>query len=183
LTGTATRRVDNATTGAGTITISSDSRVVFDAPSLSAPNLAGVRSPIDPNLQINTVRRLIEQFALNPGGIAERGVIENDDIARFDLTISQELPALRESHRTLLTFEIQNVGNLINDDWGIIRTRSEAVRLFDVTCAGADGIADDDGQVSCQTYRISNANTTGYSETLDSETSRWYIQIGLKYQF
>ncbi|MBI1252612.1 MAG: TonB-dependent receptor plug domain-containing protein [Alphaproteobacteria bacterium] len=148
-------------------TLPNDTRVVFDTATTAQRVLNSVR-----------------QFNLPQGQIAERGSIENDDIARFDLTFSQELPALRDSHRMLLTFEIQNLGNLINDEWGIIRTRTETgVRLYDVTCAGADGVADNDGQLTCQTYRITNANTTATSETLDSETSRWYIQIGLKYEF
>ncbi|MDX2236423.1 MAG: carboxypeptidase regulatory-like domain-containing protein [Hyphomonadaceae bacterium] len=150
-----------------TTTLPNDNRVVFESVAAAT-----------------TVANLVRQYNLPQGRIAERGSLANDDIARFDLSISQELPALREGHRTLLTFEVQNLGNLINDEWGIIRTRSETgVRLFDVSCANAAGVANDAGQVTCERYRISNANTTGYSETLDSETSRWYIQIGLKYEF
>ena len=127
---------------------------------------------------------LIARLGLARGAIAQRGSIANDDIARFDLNISQELPGLHEGHKSVLSFQIQNFGNLLNDEWGIIRTRNETgVRLFDVQCAGSDGVADNDGIASCNRYLISNVNTSGANETLDSETSRWYIQVGLKYQF
>ena len=152
------------TTAAGAF-ISSDSRVVFD----SAASIT--------NLQ-NQYRR----FGLSGGGIAERSSYENREITRFDLQFSQELPTYFKKHRTLLTFDIANVGNLLNDDWGIVEEFPEDVRLFDVSCAGADGISDNDGVLSCSRYRISGVNTT-QNVTRNTDASRWFIQIGLKYEF
>ncbi len=159
--------------GASTVTtaddafgVSSDGLVAFD----NATTIANLRG------QLN-------RFGLSGGRIAERSSYENREITRFDLQLSQELPTIFfKEHRALLTFDIANVGNLINDDWGIVEEFSEDVRLFDVSCAGSDGIADNDGAVTCNRYRISNVNTT-QAVTRNTDASRWFIQVGLKYEF
>src|SRR5690606_29770967 len=38
----------------------------------------------------------------------------------FDVRISQELPGFMKGHRSKIWLDIQNVGNLLNDDWGHI---------------------------------------------------------------
>jgi hypothetical protein len=54
------------------------------------------------------------------GGVAER----NSSFARwtntFDVRISQEAPGFMKGHKTVLTLDILNFGNLLNKDWGRI---------------------------------------------------------------
>lgn len=151
--------------GAGTVCIASDPLVSFDS-AATRDALVGV----------------VDQFGIPQGGIVERGAYDNPDVHRLDLQFSQQLPALSEGHRTLLTFDIANVLNLINDEWGIVSEYPEDFRLYNVSCAGADGVSDADGVVTCNRYRISGVNTT-QTQTRNTEASRWAIQIGLRYQF
>jgi hypothetical protein len=51
-----------------------------------------------------------------------------------------------------------------------------------VSCAGADGVADNDGVLSCNRYRISSINTN-QGEPRNTERSRWAVVFGLKYEF
>jgi outer membrane receptor protein involved in Fe transport len=146
-------------------TISSDPLVAFD----SAASVASLQG-------------LVRRFGIPTGGIVPRGTLNNKDVSQFDFQISQELPALREGHRTLFTIDIGNFANLINDEWGIVREFPEDYRLFDVACAGADGVADNDGALTCNRYRISGVNTT-QGETTNTDRSRWTVQLGLRYQF
>jgi hypothetical protein len=146
-------------------TVASDSLVSFD----SATTIAQLQD-------------MIERFDIPTGGIVPRGSYDNADIHRLDLQVSQELPGFFQNHRTLLTFDIANVLNLINDEWGVVTEYPEDFRLFNVTCAGTDGVSDDDGQVTCGRYRISGVNTN-QSETRNTDASRWAIQVGLRYQF
>lgn len=177
LSGTPTYVLNNATTGAGTVTVSSDPRVSFDAPNRDANGRA-----LDTLAQFNSLVSMINRFGIQQGGIVERGSYDNERLTQIDFQISQELPTFFEGHRTLLTFDIANVANLLNDEWGIVEEFPEDFRLFDVACAGADGVADSDGLLSCNRYRISSVNT-GQTETRNTDESRWFIQIGLKYEF
>lgn len=145
--------------------VSSDSRVAFDN-ATTAENL----------------RSMIRRFDIPQGGIVPRGSYENERVSQWDFQFSQELPALAKTHRTLFTIDIQNVANLLNDEWGVIEEFPEDFRLFDVSCAGVDGVADNDGVLSCNRYRISSVNTT-QTETPNVDRSRWTILLGLKYEF
>jgi outer membrane receptor protein involved in Fe transport len=161
----------NCATGASSASftgcIASDSRVVFDS-AASITNLQG----------------MIDRFGIPTGGIVPRGSADNPDIHRLDLQISQQLPGLRNGHRTMLTFDIANVLNLINDDWGVVSEYGDSLNLFNVACAGLDGVADNDGAVTCNRYRISSAaNPSTISAGRNTEVSRWAIQIGLRYEF
>jgi outer membrane receptor protein involved in Fe transport len=149
----------------GAWTVSSDSRVAFDTLA-TADNL----------------RSMINRFSIPQGGIVPRSSYQNERVSQFDLAISQELPTFFQGHRTLFTMEIQNVANLVNDEWGIIEEFPEDFRLYDVSCAGADGVADNDGVLSCNRYRISSINTN-QGEPRNTERSRWAVVFGLKYEF
>lgn len=112
----------------------------------------------------------LSQYA---GGIAER----NGDNSRWstivNLRFQQELPGISEDHRTLLFMDIENLGNLIDEDAGRIeRTRYEYER--DVVSARIV-----DGQ-----YEYFNLNSDGSIKNLENlQQSLWQIQFGVKYEF
>lgn len=151
--------------GASTLCIASDPLVSFD-------NAAS----------LNNLVAMVDRFGIPTGGIVPRGSYNNANVEQIDLQISQEIPALFRGHRAVLTFDIANVLNLINDEWGVVEEFPEDFRLFNVSCAGADGVADNDGVVTCERYRISGVNTT-QGITRNTDESRWVIQIGLRYEF
>ncbi|MEM9937281.1 MAG: TonB-dependent receptor [Pseudomonadota bacterium] len=112
----------------------------------------------------------LSQYA---GGIAER----NGDNSRWstiiDLRLQQELPGFLEDHRTFLFLDIENLGNLIDDDSGrITRTEYEFERA--VVSASIE-----DGQFVYDNLRSPDAINN--LETLDQ--SFWQIQLGVKYEF
>ncbi len=138
----------------------------------------------DNQTSIDRLQGMVDRFGLGSGRISERGEGDNPDINRLDLQISQELPGLMRSHRTRLTFDIANVLNLVNDEWGVIEEYGESVNLYNVSCAGQDGVADNDGIVTCQRYRISGStNSPTVTTSRNTDLSRWVIQVGLRYQF
>ena len=107
------------------------------------------------------------------GGIAER----NGDNSRWstivDMRLQQELPGFLEDHRTFLFLDIENLGNLLNSDWGRIeRTRYEYER--DVVSAAIV-----DGQ-----YEYFDLNSDGSIKNLEVlSQSVWQVQLGVKYEF
>lgn len=113
------------------------------------------------------------ELAQYAGGIAAR----NGDNSRwstiFDVRIQQELPAFSENHSFRVFLDIENFGNLLNDDWGRIeRTRYEYARK--VVAAKIVG-----GQ-----YEYFNLNNPGRIQNLETlSQSVWQVQLGLKYDF
>ncbi len=170
LSGTYTR---TGTTGF----VSSDPLISFDAPLMTSTGTA-----LNGNEQFIALQKLLGDFSIPQGGIVERSSYQNVDINLVDLQISQELPAYSRDHRALLTFDIANVGNLLNENWGSVREFPEDFRLFDVACAGADGVSDNDGALTCNRYRISGVNAN-QARSINTDASRWVVQIGLKYEF
>jgi hypothetical protein len=149
-----------------------DTRVVYDSPATQA-----------------TVDALIQRFGLPRGQIADRGEFNNPDIAQADFQFSQELPGLLSGHRTVFQIDVQNVLNLLNDEWGLVEEWGESVNLFDVSCAGADGVADADGVATCETYRISAPNQDllrrdrNFGKAVNPSESLWFAQVSLRYRF
>ena len=99
----------------------------------------------------------------------------NNDNSRWttivDMRFQQEFPGVFDGHKTFFYMDIENLGNLINDDWGRIeRTRYEYER------------SPVSAQIVNGQYVYNNLNTDPDNiEYLNQ--SLWKIQFGLKYQF
>lgn len=112
----------------------------------------------------------LSQYA---GGIAER----NGDNSRWstmvDLRLQQELPVGYDGHKVSLFMDIENLGNLLNDDWGRIeRTRYEYERA--VVSARIEN-----GQY--EYFNLRNQDSIENKELLNQ--SLWQMQVGIKYEF
>lgn len=156
-----------STSSSGAILVSSDSKVAFD--SLAT---------------FNSVKTLIETFGLPTGQIAPRGFNTNDQIHLLDMRLSQELPGAFEGHKGFLTFDFQNVLNMINEDWGVVEEYGDQQTLYTAACADATGAANNAGTVLCNRYRITNPSTILTNpKTRNVDRSRWQIQVGVRYEF
>ncbi|MAI89958.1 TonB-dependent receptor [Ponticaulis sp.] len=112
----------------------------------------------------------LSQYA---GGIAER----NGDNSRWstivDLRLEQEFPGVLDAHRTFFFLDIENLGNLINDDWGRIeRTRYEYERsVVSAEIVNGQYVYDD----------LRTPSQIENSEILNQ--SLWQVQLGARYEF
>jgi hypothetical protein len=102
----------------------------------------------------------------------------------FDLRISQELPGFFDGHKSKIWIDIQNVGNLINKDWGHIVDYG-----FNANNAVATLVGIHQGQY-VYNYRggteFGQATALGIPTNADSQTngiSQWSLQVGFKYEF
>ncbi len=55
------------------------------------------------------------------GGIAPRNSLTSGWWHKYDVRVEQEFPGFGEDHRFAAFVLIENVGNLINDDWGVLK--------------------------------------------------------------
>ena len=110
-------------------------------------------------------------------------------VDRFDFQYAQEIPVPIQGHSLLFTVDIQNLGNLLNKKWGVVKeytnSRSGGV-VVNAQCARADGTAAGAADPTCVAYRYSYATaspTTLATPTVDQTASLWSVGFGLKYRF
>ncbi|MDP3300317.1 MAG: hypothetical protein Q8M38_09505, partial [Phenylobacterium sp.] len=83
-----------------------------------------------------------------------------------------------------LVLDLQNVLNMLNDEWGIVEEYTDVNNLVSVSCANAAGTAVASGDPTCARYRYSNFNANGLRENIDNNgKSLWAVQVGLRYEF
>lgn len=97
-----------------------------------------------------------ENVLVEPG---TRNDKEGDSWTKADLKITQELPAFASDHRAQAWFVIDNVTNLLNDEWGV---------LYKVSFPY--GVTQD--QIDNNQYQSRNGGV-----------SLWEMKIGVKYNF
>ncbi|MEL6868419.1 MAG: TonB-dependent receptor [Pseudomonadota bacterium] len=98
-----------------------------------------------------------EQNVLPIGGT--RNSEEGSSFSKIDMRISQEVPGFSAEHRGSVFFVIDNLTNLINDDWGVLEQPSFP---YGVT---AEQLAN------------------GQAEQRNGQTSLWTMRFGLRYEF
>ncbi len=112
----------------------------------------------------------INQKGLEPG-MQKR----NDDHAkwstRFDLYFSQEIPTFIGDTRARFYVKVYNLGNLINDSWGIVND----AEFFTVAAVRAH--AGDDGTI---VYDRFNGGDLGY---VRENRSLWDVRLGIEFNF
>jgi Carboxypeptidase regulatory-like domain/TonB dependent receptor len=128
---------------------------------------------------------IVNQFGLQQGGIIPRGTTKNSDLNLVDVTVSQQLPALRRNDKAYLTFQISNLLNMINADWGVVEEFGDQT-LYQATCANAAGFTVAAGSTDCVRYRIGSVSdiiSSARTPTRNTDKSRWQIVVGLRYEF
>ena len=131
-------------------------------------------------------KNAVELFGLPQGRILEKGEgsDDNPEIYQVDFQYSQELPGFMQGHKSRLTFDLQNVLNLLNDEWGVVEEYNDSTRLISAQCATSAGVAAPTGSPVCDRYLYSNFNTTAATKTRDNNgRSVWSVQVGLRYEF
>ncbi|MEP3891134.1 MAG: TonB-dependent receptor [Hellea sp.] len=115
------------------------------------------------------------ELAQYAGGVTPRNGDTSKSTTIFDLRLQQELPGLMKGHKTKLFVDFENIGNLIDSDWGQIeRTRYEYER--GVVAAQIDPATNQFIYNNLQSEsRINNLEVL--------QNSLWQIQLGAKYEF
>jgi outer membrane receptor for ferrienterochelin and colicin len=120
----------------------------------------------------------------NQGTTAERNTENSPNVNQFDLRITQDLPGFFGDNRAQVFVDIQNIGNLINKDWGQIDEIGFPYNQQIARFAGVDA----SGRV---VYDVANyVNEANGAESFPRPgrrdgvaESRWAIQVGFRYEF
>lgn len=114
----------------------------------------------------------VDSEDLDRGGITERNELNSDWWTKFDFRIDQELPGFRPDDRARAYFVVANLGNLLNDDWGVMHQTG-----FPRYQAAVSASVDDQGRYVFEEF----LDPAG--QTRVSEPSFWHARLGISYQF
>lgn len=112
------------------------------------------------------------------GEITERNGAKLPWLHRFDFRVAQDVNLFQGIHKLQLTFDILNLGNLINSEWGVSQTPVQS-NLLQYRGPDAGGNA---------TFTVNNAPG---SDSAPTESFRrnininqtWSAQVGVRYMF
>jgi len=122
------------------------------------------------------------------GTIAPRGSLEFPWQSSLDLKIKQVLPGFRADDELIITLGIENVLNMLNDDWGVIEYGyySGSIPIMDLNIYEGKYVYsltyDDDGSIDrglAYGYNLNDPMNTNISYT----QSVWRAQLGFVYKF
>ncbi|MDX1390876.1 MAG: carboxypeptidase regulatory-like domain-containing protein [Rheinheimera sp.] len=106
------------------------------------------------------------------GQIVDRNEFYSDWWTKFDLRISQDLPGFVQGHKAKAFFVIDNLTNLLNDDWGVLYEAG-----FPQTAALVDATINANGQY------VFNEFTETDPQGRVANPSYWSMKIGIEYKF
>ena len=120
------------------------------------------------------------------GQVAPENAFRASWVNTFDVRISQELPGFFDGHKSQIWMDIQNIGNLLNKDWGHIVDYG-----FNANNAVASFVGIDPATGKyVYTYRsgteFGQATARGLPTNADGQTngvSQWSISVGVRYEF
>ncbi len=110
----------------------------------------------------------------------------------FDVRISQELPGFMRGHKAELSFDIMNVGNLINKNWGLVDDygffSTRRVANYVGICGSAATAQCPAGSAGKYVYSFTgNTDNSAIQENNNDKgntgVSRWSLMVGFKYKF
>jgi outer membrane receptor for ferrienterochelin and colicin len=115
------------------------------------------------------------------GQILPRNFVREPWRNRLDLRITQDLPG-PSTHKISITWDIQNLLNLFNPDWGLTKYVSfQSANLFGLNTSGNTPF-DAQGRLR-MTYSEPVTNGQNGIYTVDNFYSRWRMQLGVRYTF
>jgi hypothetical protein len=135
-----------------------DSRVVYGA------NEDGEAFDID------AFNAFIDSEGLTRGGTIGRNSLKGRWWTKFDVRVEQELPGFTADQSASAYFVIENLGNLLNDDWGVLKEGNFLQGAVEAEIL-------DNGQYSYNSF------TNPSTSSRQTDPSLWEIRVGLKYNF
>ena len=121
---------------------------------------------------LDAFNAFIDAEGLTRGEIMDRNSVNSDWWVKFDVKVSQEFAGFYEGHKGSAFIVIENIGNLLNDDWGVLKEAS-----FPRQQSVVDASINDAGQY------VYNAFITPAGQTRVADASLWEVRAGVKYTF
>ncbi len=115
----------------------------------------------------------VDGAGLERGGIAGRNDQDGQWVNKFDLRIEQEFPGALQGHKSKAYFTIENIGNMLNDEWGAV---------YQAGFPQTVGIVDASLDETTNQY-VYNEFFAADAERRQTSISLWEMRVGVKYEF
>ncbi len=114
------------------------------------------------------------------GGIVPRNSANSSWWNKFDVRVSQEIPGFSRDHYANVYFTIENFGNLLNDDWGVLYERDfpRQAAIVNASYIDVNGTPDN---YSDDIYSFNEF--IPQRQTRAADASLWQIRFGFNYNF
>lgn len=128
--------------------------------------------------------QIVARFGLKRGQTVESGSETYPWVNQFDFSIKQDIKLPGWRHRITLGLDILNVGNLINDEWGLIRGSNQFfVKREGVANVAFDGV---NNQYVYSNVSAALAEGRDFAPSLgrgEPAASRWSMLLSARYSF
>lgn len=116
----------------------------------------------------------LESSGLNKyaGGIAPRNAFYSDWWTKFNFRVEQQLPGFHKDHKASVFFVVENLGNLLNKDWGV---------LYQAGFPQYQGVARTETNAQGQYVLTDFISPNPQSRVL--APSLWEVKLGVQYKF
>ncbi|KAB7648413.1 TonB-dependent receptor [Polymorphobacter fuscus] len=172
-------------------TVQSNSRYLIYVPNVSSPT-ADPLVQYAPGFDFAGFQKLIQDGKLGKfqGTIAPKNLGRSPRFNKLDISIKQELPFVLGGKMEVFA-DMENVLNLINNDWGSLRQVAFPYygTLVNVSCVptvGSTGAVNTLPTQPCAQYRYSNRSGTAVTEPAEAlfqNQSLWQIRVGARIKF
>lgn len=113
------------------------------------------------------------------GRVAPANAGRADWVNTFDVRLTQELPGFFKGHKSEIWLDIQNIGNLINKDWG---------HIMDYGFFANQRVLSSPGMHNGKyVYDFRNPDeptaANGDADGFNTGVSQWSLQVGFRYKF
>lgn len=122
------------------------------------------------NFDQQAFNNFIDSEGLKRGEILGRNSLQGGWWTKFDFRAEQEFAGFTDDHKASAYFVIENLGNLINDDWGVLKEGNFLQGAVEASVT-------DDGVYSYNEF------TNPSIESREIDASLWEIRVGIKYDF
>ncbi|WP_105173374.1 TonB-dependent receptor [Pseudoalteromonas sp. T1lg122] len=147
---------------------SNGSRQLMYIPEVNDPNVVYDMTPEE----VTEFNEWISAQGLERGEISGRNRQNADWFTKVNFKMTQELPGFMPGHKGEVFFVIDNLTNMLNDDWGVLKKGSfvgNSMVTVDL---------DDQGR-----YVYSNFNPNNGKTATQSSASVWEMRVGVRYTF
>lgn len=141
-----------------------------DRQSLYVPTVGDTKVVYGPDFDVDAFNAFVASEGLARGSIVARNSLESTWWTKFDLRVEQQVPGFTEDHKGSVFFVVNNLGNLLNDEWGVLRQGN--------TLNGAVT-----AEVNDQNQYLFKKFEEPSPQSRDTDVSLWEIRMGVKYSF
>ncbi|GLP95064.1 Oar protein [Paraferrimonas sedimenticola] len=147
--------------------------------------------PDDPNvsysggLTYEDFKQTLDSLGLSKyaGQIIPKGTSQQPWTRQLDFRFTQELPGFMDDHKGVVYFDIKNVLNLLNKDWGWVRYERFASKTLVDHTYDPNGGPNGDGMYTYSPAFGRPANEFNNWSTYDIRRSTWQMKVGIRYVF